>query len=167
MIIKIKKQKGYGLIEMVVGLALAGILTTGITTFTVQTITEGARSNNCMQAICQLENAGYWMGRDVQMAENITLGQSAGFPLQLVWIDSDQNEYQVTFNISGGQINRSLIKNGENPIQTLIAQSINPAPSLTNLSYAGGLLTFNVTSTFRNNNVSRSYQIKKRLDIQE
>jgi prepilin-type N-terminal cleavage/methylation domain-containing protein len=165
MITENKKQKGYSLIEMVVGLALAGILTTGITTFAVQTITEGARSNNRMQAICQLENAGYWVSRDVQMAENITLGQSAGFPLQLFWIDEDQNEYRVTFTMTEGQIKRILVKNDEEPVQTLIAQSINPAPALTNLSYTGGLLIFNVTSTFRNIDVSRSYQIKKRLDL--
>jgi prepilin-type N-terminal cleavage/methylation domain-containing protein len=166
MIIKGKKQKGYGLIEMVAGLALAGILTTGVTTFAVQTITEGARSNNNMQAICQLENAGFWVSRDVQMAENITLGQSAGFPLQLAWKDFDQNEYQVTYNMTDGQIKRTLVENGGEPIQTLIAQSINTTPSLTNLSCTSGLLTFNVTSTFRNSDVSRRYQIKKRLDIQ-
>lgn len=166
MIIKSKKQKGYGLIEMVVGLALAGILTTGVTTFAVQTITEGARTNNRMQAMMQVENAGYWVSRDVQMAGNLTLGQDAGLPLQLVWKDIDQNEFQVTFTLTEGQLKRSLTKNGEEPVQTLIAQSINPAPSLTNLSYTGGLLTFNVTSTFRNSDVSRSYQIKKRLDLE-
>jgi prepilin-type N-terminal cleavage/methylation domain-containing protein len=166
MINQSKPQKGYGLIEMVIGLALAGILTTGITTFTVQTITESTRANNRMQATMQVENAGYWVSRDVQMAENLTLGADAGFPMQLLWVDSDLNQYQVSYNVTEGQIQRTLVKNDEEPVRTFIAQPVNPDPSLTNLSYAGGLLTFNVTSTYANRNVTRSYQIKKRLDLE-
>lgn len=165
-IFKNDNQRGYGLIEMIVGLALAGILTTGLTTFTVQTVTESARSNNRMQATMQVENAGYWTSRDVQMAENLTLGENAGFPMQLFWEDIDDNEYQVTYNLTSGQLERSLFKNSENTVQTVIAQSINSAPSLTNLSYADGLLIFNITSTYGSVDVSRNYQIKQRLDLE-
>lgn len=165
-IFKNDNQRGYGLIEMIVGLALAGILTTGLTTFTVQTVTESARSNNRMQATMQVENAGYWTSRDVQMAENLTLGENAGFPMQLFWEDIDDNEYQVTYNLTSGQLERSLFKNSENTVQTVIAQSINSAPSLTNLSYADGLLILNITSTYGSVDVSRYYQIKQRLDLE-
>jgi prepilin-type N-terminal cleavage/methylation domain-containing protein len=164
--IESKRQNGYGLIEMIAGLALVGILTTGIATFAVQTITEGARTDNRMQAMMQVENAGFWVSRDVQMAANLTLGDNAGFPLQLDWVDIDQNEYQVTYNITERQIKRSLVQNDEESVQTLIAKDINSAPSFTNLSYTGGLLIFNVNSTFADINVSRSYQIKKRLDLE-
>jgi prepilin-type N-terminal cleavage/methylation domain-containing protein len=166
MIIKGKQQNGYGLIEIIAGLALVGILTTGIATFAVQTITEGARTDNRMQAMMQVENAGFWVSRDVQMAENLTLGENAGFPLHLFWEDRDQNEYQVTYNMTDGQIKRNLVQNDEEPVQTMIAKDINSTPSLTNLSYTGGLLIFNVNSTFANINVSRRYQIKKRLDLE-
>jgi len=160
-----KKQKGYGLIEIILSLALAGILTTGITTFALQTMTEGRKTNNRMHAIMQVENAGYWVSRDVQMTENLTLGEDAGFPLRLIWKDTDQNEYQVTYSVTGGLMSRRMIKNGDSQVQTLIALDINTEPSLTNLSYAGGLLIFNVTSTFRDFDVSRTYQVKKRLDL--
>ena len=156
------KQEGYSLIETVISLALCGILGTGITTFAVQTITETNRSSAHMQAIQQLENAGYWLSRDVQMAQTVTPGPSAGFPLQLAWTDANQNTYQVTFTTAGGQIQRSLVKNSEAPFQTVVAQSINSAPILTSCSYANGLLTFNATATFGAISVSRTYQIKKR-----
>lgn len=161
-----KKQKGYGLIEIVIILGLSGILATGITTFTVQTVTEGAKSNNRMEAMMQVENAGYWIGRDVQMAANLTLGENAGFPLQLVWTDIDENECEVTYTLTDGQIRRNLVKNDVETVQTFIAQSINTEPALTNCSYTDGLLTFNVTATRENSDFSRRYQIKKRLDIQ-
>jgi prepilin-type N-terminal cleavage/methylation domain-containing protein len=160
-----KKQKGYSLIEVILGIALAGILTSGITTFTVQTITENARSNNRMQATMQVENAGYWVSRDVQMSSNLTLGGAAGFPLQLEWKDTDGSNYQVTLTLAGNQIKRSLVKNSQAPLQTVIAESVNSAPGLTNCVYSGGLLTFNVTATLGKVNVSRSYEVKKRLDL--
>lgn len=72
MIAENRKQKGYGLLEMVIALALVGILGTGITTFTVQTITETERSSSHMQEIQQLETVGFWVSRDVQMAQTVT-----------------------------------------------------------------------------------------------
>jgi type II secretory pathway component PulJ len=163
--IKFSRQRGYGLIETIACLGLTGILATGACTFVIQTITESARTDNHMQATMQVENAGYWVSRDVQMAENLTLGEEAGFPLQLVWVDIDRNVYQVTYNVTEGRIKRSLIENDEWATQTLIAENINAAPSLTHLSYTDGLLVFDVTSTCANVDVSRTYQIKKRLDL--
>jgi type II secretory pathway component PulJ len=159
------KQNGYGLIETVIGLALTGILSTGITAFAVQTFTESVRSNNHMKALMQVENAGYWVSRDVQMSENLTLGEHAGFPLQLLWNDADGNEYQVTFTLTDGQIKRTIIENEEEPTQVIIAQSIYPSAPLTDCSYENGLITFNVTASLGNETLSRSYQIKKRLDL--
>jgi len=75
-------QKGFTLIEFIVVVALAGILGAGITTFAVQTIKETQRSSDSMQAIQQVENAGYWVSRDVQMAETVTPGQTPGFRLR-------------------------------------------------------------------------------------
>jgi Tfp pilus assembly protein PilW len=166
MIVNDKSQKGYGLIEITTGLALTMILIVGLTTFSVQTVALSTRSKNRMQAMTQVENAGYWVSRDVQMAANLTLGENAGFPLQLAWVDTDENEYEVTYNITQDQMQRSLVKNDEAPVQSLIMQSINSTPSLTYLSYADGLLTFNITSTYRNSDASRNYQIKKRLDLE-
>ncbi|MFC1861663.1 type II secretion system protein J [Chloroflexota bacterium] len=156
------KQSGYALLEIVIALALVGILGTGITTFTVQTITETNRSSFHMQVIQQLENAGYWASRDVQMAQTVTPGPNAGFPLQVNWIDENNNTFQVTFSISGTQLRRNLVENGGAPRSMLLVEFINPSPALTNCNYTNGLLTFNVTSTVKNWSVSRTFQIKKR-----
>ena len=164
--VKTRKQRGYTAIEMIIGLALVGILGLGITGFTMQTITYGAKSNNKMQAMMQVENAGYWVSRDVQMSANISLGENAGFPLELNWLDIDQNEYQVLYTLTGSEIKRSLARNGQENLQTIIAESINPATDLTSCTYTDGLLTFKVTATVDDNDVSRSYTIKKRLEFE-
>ena len=163
----IDKQKGYVLIEILLGLALTGILAAGIATFTIQTFTESSKSNSRMQALMQAQNVGHWLSRDVQMSSNITLGESAGFPINLLWVDIDQNEYQASYTIADGEIKRNLTKNDEEPVQMLIAQDINTAPELTSCNYTdGGLFTLNVTATHGNNDVSETYIIKKRLDLQ-
>jgi prepilin-type N-terminal cleavage/methylation domain-containing protein len=164
--VKTGKQKGYTVIEMVIGLALVGILGFGVTGFTMHTLSYGAESNNKMQALMQVENAGYWMSRDVQMSANISLGENAGFPLELTWLDIDQNDYQVLYSLTGSEIQRTLAKNGQEDLQTTIAQSINPAIDLTSCTYIDGLFIFKVTATLGSNDVTRTYQIKKRLDFE-
>ncbi|MFC1910747.1 type II secretion system protein J [Chloroflexota bacterium] len=155
-------QSGFGLLEIVIALALVGILGTGITTFTVQTITETNRSSFHVQAIQQLENAGYWVSRDVQMAQTVTPGPNAGFPLQVNWIDENQNTFQVTFSINDTQLQRSLVENGGAPRTMILVKSINPSPTLTSCNYTNGLLTFNATSTAKKWSLTRTFQIKNR-----
>ena len=158
------KQNGYSIIEIIVGLAISALLTTGITAFVIQTVNVTGDSKDRMYAIMQVENAGYWLSRDIQMSGNFTLGENAGFPVQMLRSDIDQNVYEVTYSLSGNTITRSLIKNEEDPVQSVIAQNINTAASLTNLSDTSGLLILNITSSHRDIDVSRTYKIKPRLD---
>jgi prepilin-type N-terminal cleavage/methylation domain-containing protein len=162
MFAKIRKQDGLTLIEIVIAVAITGILGLGVATFTVQSFTETKRSSVHTEKLLQLENAGYWVSRDVQMSQNVTTGPNAGFPLQLNWIDENDDTFQINYTLTDDQIRRSLVKNGGDPIPTLIAQSIDPAPALTNCNCTNGLLTLNLTATLGNWSVSRTYLIKNR-----
>jgi prepilin-type N-terminal cleavage/methylation domain-containing protein len=160
--IKNGKQNGFTLIEIVLALAITGILGGGIATFTAQTFTETKRSSTHMQEILQLENAGYWLSRDVQMSQNVTAGPNAGFPLLLKWVDENNDTFQVTYSLSDGQIQRSLSKNSQAPSDILIAHSIDSTPTLTYCNYQNGLLVFKATATRGTWSTSRTYQIKQR-----
>lgn len=158
-------QRGYTLIEIILGLALTGILAIGISIFATHSIKVSGTSKDRMHALMQVENAGYWLSRDIQMSENFTLGDSAGFPLQLMWSDTDQNEYLATYSITDDEINRSLVKNEEVPIRTLIAQSVNDGASLTSVNVTEGVFLLKITCTSGKIDVTRSYTIKPRLDL--
>ncbi len=157
-----RKQGGYSLIEVIISLALAGVLGAGVTVFASQTVRVISWSSADMHAIQQVENAGYWVSHDAQMAQAVTPGPGSGFPLQLNWTDSDNNTLQVTFTVTGGKIERSLSKNGGMPLQTFVAKSIDTDPTLTNCSYANGLLTLNVTATVDTISQTRTFHIAKR-----
>jgi prepilin-type N-terminal cleavage/methylation domain-containing protein len=159
------RQNGYTMIEIIVGLAIGGLLASGITVFSLQTVTVIRDSKDHVQAMMQVGNAGYWICRDIQMSSNLTLGENAGFPLQLMRQDTDLNDYEVTYSFNGDSMVRTQVKNEGSPVQTLIAQDINTETSLTNLSDAGGLLIFNVTSTSGAVDISRTYKAKPRLDF--
>lgn len=159
------KQRGFSLTEIIIGVAIGGLLVSGVATLVFQSKNVTSSTKDRMQGIMQVENAGYWMSRDIQMSENLTLGDDAGFPLLLTWQDTDQNEYQVTYSLAEGSISRSLMKNGVGPTQNVIARDIAMAPSLTSLSDTGGLIVFNVAFTSENAEVSRTYQIKPRLSL--
>jgi type II secretory pathway component PulJ len=156
------KQNGFTLIDIVVSVAITGILGLGISVFAIQTVQETGRSSSRMQVIQQLENAGYWISRDAQTAQTITVGQTGGFPLELTWTDASNDNFAVTFSLTDGQIRRSLVKNGGTAQQTQIAQSINSDPALTYCTYSGSMLTFNATATIASSNISRTYHILKR-----
>jgi len=160
------KQNGMGMIEVIASLAIAGLLMTGATAFVFNTMTVTGNTQNRMHAIMQVENAGYWISRDIQMSDNFTLGENAGFPMQVMWRDIDQNEYEVTYSLNQTGIVRSLIKNEESPVQNLIAQNINTSASLTNLNSSDGLLVLNITSSSEDIDISRMYKIKSRLDFE-
>ena len=55
-----KNQKGFTFIELILAVAITGIITGGITMAITQLLIGNARTSNHMVAIRQVQNAGYW-----------------------------------------------------------------------------------------------------------
>jgi len=64
-----KDQRGFTLIELIVAIAITGLITGGITTAIFQVFNVNTLSNNHMLALRQVQNAGYWISHDAQMAQ--------------------------------------------------------------------------------------------------
>ncbi|HEY93185.1 MAG TPA: prepilin-type N-terminal cleavage/methylation domain-containing protein [Dehalococcoidia bacterium] len=64
-----KNQRGFTVIELIVAVAIAGIIAGGTATTIYQTVSGNARNGSHMTAVRQVQTAGYWISRDAQMAQ--------------------------------------------------------------------------------------------------
>lgn len=155
-------QQGFILIEVVVAIAITGLIGAGITMSAVQVMNVRALSTNHIIAVKQVESAAYWINRDVRMSQGILPGAGSGFPLNLSWVAWDNTSNNVSYEINDGQLRRRHSVNGTPPVQTAIAKYINSDPVSTNCSYSSGVFTFKVTASvngFRPSSETRLIQV--------
>jgi prepilin-type N-terminal cleavage/methylation domain-containing protein len=145
-----KNQKGFTLIELVVAMLITAIISGGVTTAVFQVIVGSARTNNHMIAVRQVQDAGYWVSHDAQMAQSIRIGDDPATPatefLTLTWTDWDNKVNQAVYsleNMSGGtlkQLKRSHSLNGTPDATAIVAQFIDPTKTKCELT-GGGTFT--------------------------
>ncbi|MFH1651824.1 MAG: prepilin-type N-terminal cleavage/methylation domain-containing protein [Chloroflexota bacterium] len=140
-----QREGGFTLIEMLVALTITSIIGMGATMATVQIINQGTRNSDYTTASRNTMNALYWMSRDAQMAQVVTLSGGSGFPLTLDWTEWDNTEHEVTYTFSGDELRRTHTVDGDVLNQMLVAQYLEPAE--TTCVYATGNLTLRVTAT--------------------
>lgn len=154
-------QQGFILIEVVLAIAITGLIGAGITMSAVQVMNVRALSTNHIIAVKQVESAAYWINRDVRMSQVILPGAGSGFPLNLSWVEWDKTSNNVSYEINDGQLRRRHSVNGTpSPVQTAIAKYIDPVS--TNCAYSGGVFTFKVTAAvngFRPSGETRLIQV--------
>jgi len=141
----IKRESGFTLIEMLVTLAITSVIGLGATIATVQILNQGTRNSDYTTASQNAMSAIYWVSRDAQMSQVVTLAGGSGFPLTLGWTEWDNTEHEVTYAFSGDELRRTHSVDGGVLNQMLVAQYLDPAE--TTCVYATGNLTLSVTAT--------------------
>ncbi len=142
-----KGQVGFTLIEILVALAISGFIGAGLTMATVQVMNVNALSVNHVTVVKQVENALYWINRDVRMAQIIQPGGGSGFPLNLSWVEWDNTTHQVSYTLVNSELQRSSSVNGTQPMPMLVAQYISSNTDNTSCQYANGVFSFKVTAS--------------------
>ena len=118
------------MVELIVSVAITGIIVVFIGTAIYQIITVSEYGNNRLTALHEVQNAAYWFNVDGQGAVNATGGS------QLVLTLSDNST--VTYSLSGTNLLRSSV----GPQMTL-ARNI----SSVTFSVNGRVITINLTSS--------------------
>ena len=148
-------KNGFTIIGLAVTLAIVSIIGSAAATATFQVVKSAGRNENHMTAVRQVQNAGYWISRDTQMAESVVVDnlEAPNF-LVLSWTEENSGDnYQVVYtleNMAEGELkelrrNRSI--NGGASTATLVAQYIDPDAQKTNCEFTNGILTLTVTAT--------------------
>ena len=102
-----KGEKGFTLIEMIVVITILGAITGAMAMTMITTMTVSQQSNDHIIALRQVQNAGYWISRDVQMTQTINITKPGVF-LALSWVDWDGNDFNVDYVFDGDRLERQL-----------------------------------------------------------
>jgi len=154
-------QSGFTLIELIIAIAIAGLITAGITVAIMQVLTINTRASNHMVAVRQVQQAGKEVSKDTLQAQNVTYTQDPDFLLTLAWTDWEGVENAINYTIEDNELLRSHNLEGIR----VIAQYIDPAQ--TDCDPLGELgddsvLTFTVTATLGTQSETRIYEIEPR-----
>lgn len=147
-----KNQRGITLVELLVAVAITGIITGGITMTIFQVFGGNERTSNHMTAVRQVQNAGYWISHNTQMAQDIVTGDDptgTGFPLTLTSTDWESGDvHQVIYTLLvNNKLQREHYTNLNLDATTIVAQYIDPDQTSCVWDDAEGKLTLTVTAT--------------------
>lgn len=172
---KANAQCGFALVEMLVAIAISGLIVAVIVEVTAQTFIISAADNSRMAAVKQVENAIHWIERDGQMASRTSISPDdsavTDFPLYLQWTGFEDNyTHSVTYALDGDVLRRREVIEDidEEPIsdsETLICENIVAADS--SYSFNGEILKVNLTATvdgFRSATESRTLYVIPRVE---
>jgi len=176
-----KGQKGFTLIELMIAIGIAALITVGITAATMQILTINHRASNHMIAVRQVQQAGKEVSKDALQAQSVNASESSnGFPLTLTWDEWGTNQtntivYDFTDMPSGlKQLERMHTFNGTEQATALpvvaqyiddtIDSSTGEARTRCEWDPIDGVLTFTVTARVGTEIETRIYEIEPRPD---
>ena len=169
-------ERGFSTIEIIVAILIMSMIALGAGMTIFQVIKVTAQSDSHMTALQQVQNAGFWISRDAQMADNVTTENLSGTNfLVLSWTEVDDSDnttdHSVTYffdELSGGigRLKRNHSSSAGLNNETLVAQYICYDPSdpvnTSNVSYTSPSLIVKLVAIFADASETREYQVSCR-----
>jgi prepilin-type N-terminal cleavage/methylation domain-containing protein len=155
-------QRGITLIELIIAIAIAGLITGGITFAIMQILTINTRASNHMVAVRQVQQAGKEVSKDTLQAQNVTPDGSALLALNWTEVGGNQTTHRIKYTLVGGRLERQDL--GLNST-TIVAEYISVASITPNTSCSFpncGAYNFTVTATVGDQSETRVYEIRPR-----
>jgi len=167
MIKLIKNQRGFTLLELLVVIALTGIIGAAAAMSIHQVFTGTALSNDQNTAVNQVRSAAYWIIRDGQMAKTVNDNPEVPKFLELTWASWDGSEsYNVTYELLDSPDGLKVLQRNYDGQQMLIAQYIKPEGAGTDCHWdeVEKVLSVNITAEVGDKTETRTFQVKARPD---
>jgi len=164
-------EKGFTLLELLVALSIAAFVVAAASMTIITMMRLSPQSNNWAIALRQVQNTGYWISRDVQMAQGeITVGTGTPTFLTLTvpeWETDEVVPKTVVYefeDMSGEQwLVRTESIGGSIVGQTAIAQYISMPDTTATYDDVTRTLTLKVTAISGNVPVTKRYETTQRV----
>lgn len=127
-------ERGFTVIELMVGLALSSMIALGALAVSYQTMHVTVDSSDDLSAATQVESAGFWISRDAQMAaEYTTTGLTEPDMLVMTWDEfvyggnavENTVTYSVVDRVNGvGTLKRRFAPGGGLATDTIVALGV-------------------------------------------
>lgn len=106
--------------ELLIALAITGIIVSTVTMVIFQVFDGEVRSSNHIDAISRAQDAGRYISQDAGMAQTVVVppepdpdGVEDGFPLTLTWTKWESNDmHQIVYSIVNNRLQREEYING-------------------------------------------------------
>ena len=164
----VKSQKGFTLIELIIAIAIAGIIGAAATMALNHMIVIPTISNESNTAINNVRNAVHWINKDVQGADPSTIDDSPTPPKflsleQNKWDDSTStwSTHTIEYALENGEMWRSY--DGSTP-GTLIAQYIDQDNSSCTWDDTNNVLDVTIIAQVGDETETRTFEVKPRPD---
>ncbi len=171
-----KDEHGLSTTELMVSILIMSVIALGAMMTIFQVIRVTAQSDSHMTTLQQVQNAGFWISRDAQMADNVSTENLSGTNfLVLSWTEVDDSDnttdHSATYffeELSGGigTLKRNHSSSAGLNNETLVAQYICYDPddpvNTSNVSYTSPSLTVKLVAIFADASETREYQVSCR-----
>ena len=173
-------EKGFGIIEVVVASAIT-VLIVGVAFVVIfRVINDTEQSNSHITAVRQVQNAGYWISRDVQRAEGV-FTDNLDHPnfIVLSWTEQDYEGgdpiyHSVTYFFEGlssgvGKLRRHHWSSAGASQETLVAECIyynpNDPDNTSKASYESPVLNLNLVAVSGDARETTEYKTMRRPNL--
>jgi type II secretory pathway pseudopilin PulG len=162
------------MIELLVTMVVAGILTLGVSLLIYQIYSTFSQVTNQVTVNNEVEKAANWVSADSQMAQGVVINGNlnSGGSLNITWTDWQNNKYNANYTLDGHELVRKLFVNSTQESAVIVARYVETAYCEFGNVNPGdddyGMLTFNITSHvegFRPQSASSEVRVITRVFI--
>lgn len=156
----ITTENGFMLLELLTVMPIISVLMGVMTMTTIMIMNVGSQNNNHILTLTQVQNAGYWVTRDVMNGQVITPDPSYGVLVKIEWDDWDGTHNEIDYILSDGQLLRQ--KNGGGAV--IVARYINTNDTyfLQDLSNENKYI-LTVKASLGDTEIEKEYEVSRRV----